>query len=54
MHIFPSEDREHRWLGLERKRVYKGYGPREEYWLKESLERSDAFSKEAAVTAFSS
>lgn len=52
-HIFAGEKR-HRWLGLQGERVYEGYGPREAYWPKESLERLEGFTRENEdVTAFS-
>lgn len=52
-HIFAGGER-HEWIGLEGERVYEGYGPREEYWSKESLERLEGFMRENQdVTAFS-
>lgn len=50
-HIFAREGR-HEWVRLEGERVYEGYGPRGEYWPKESLERLEEFSREGEVEAF--
>lgn len=50
-HIFAKEGR-HEWVKLEGQIVYPGYGPRDEYWPKESLARLEAFSKDGAVEAF--
>lgn len=50
-HIFAGRDR-HGWVGLEGEVVYEGYGPRGDYWPKESLERLEEFSREESVDAF--
>ena len=51
-HIFAGEKR-HGWIGLDGERVYERYGPREEYWPRESMVRLEAFMKENQdVTAF--
>jgi len=50
-HIFAGRDR-HGWVGLDGEVVYEGYGPREDYWPKESLERLEEFTRGESVEAF--
>ncbi|OAL46037.1 hypothetical protein IQ07DRAFT_634925 [Pyrenochaeta sp. DS3sAY3a] len=56
-HIFAGDGEERsnrfRWFGIpEGSVVYEGYGPREEYWPKESLERIGEFLRESRGTGF--
>jgi hypothetical protein len=47
-HIFAGNEKRHRWFDIpEGGVVYDGYGPREEYWPKESLERIEKYSARA-------
>lgn len=55
-HIFAGDgggrSNRHRWFDIpEGSVVYEGYGPKDEYWPKESLERIQAFTIENTITA---